>query len=236
MSAQIVGIARAADNQADRLAGAGLSLEAKRLRAKVAADLQKLEAEEPFDGSDHYLPFLYDEVATVCDYLSSGSVVLIDDPVALGERAAELADEVGQVYRNKLNNGAVLALPAPLYLRYRLDQPLWRERATIYLTRGDEPAEPAPDEVAVQFDFEPIQEADGQLETAVAFVKEWQQRGYRLLCTTHQVGRLEQILARHGAGRSTRRSTTSCRHRGGCTSSISDSPPASSCRRCGWPC
>jgi len=201
LSAQIVAeIARAADNQADRLAGAGLSLEAKRLRAKVAADLQKLEAEEPFDGSDHYLPFLYDEVATVCDYLSSGSVVLIDDPVALGERAAELADEVGQVYRNKLNNGAVLALPAPLYLRYRLDQPLWRERATIYLTRGDEPAEPAPDEVAVQFDFEPIQEADGQLETAVAFVKEWQQRGYRLLCTTHQVGRLEQILASHGVG------------------------------------
>jgi len=199
LSAEIVAeIARAADNQADRLGGAGRTLEAKRLRAKVAADLKKLEVEEPFDGSDHYLPFLYDEVCTLCDYLSKESVVLIDDPVALGERAAELADEVGQVYRTKLQTGAVLALPAPLYLRYRLDEPLWHDRPTIYLTAGDEPAEPAPDEVAVTFDFEPIGEADGQLDTAVALVKDWQQRGYRLLCTTHQVGRLEQILSSHG--------------------------------------
>ena len=194
----IAEIARAADNQADRLGGAGRSLEAKRLRAKVTADLKKLESEEPFDGSDHYLPFLYDEVSTLCDYLTKGSVVLVDDPNALGERSAELADEVGQVYRNKLNTGALVALPAPLYLRYRLDEPLWHKLPTIYLTPDDKPAEPAPEEVAVGFDFQPIEAVDGQLDQAIERVREWQEKAYRLLCTTHQVGRLEQILSSHG--------------------------------------
>ncbi len=182
-------IHRAAEQQAEQLAASGRQLEASRLRGKVAHDLRKLEAEEPFDGSDHYLPYLYDDVATVLDYLPPGAVVLVDEPEAVAERAEALADEVEAIYRDKLAAGAVLALPSPLYRRHDPARPLWYALPALELTAGAGEA---------TFELADVGAFDGDLETAVEAVRDWQREGYRLLCTTHQVGRLRQIL--HGRG------------------------------------
>ncbi len=191
-------IAFAVEHQVSQLAAAGRRLEAKRLRAKVAADLKRIEADEAFDGSDHYLPYLYEEVATLCDYLPPQAVVLVDEPAAVAARAAELAAEVDEVYRGKLATGAVLALPAPLYVRHEPDRPLWHQHRSIVLTAQDGRCVGAPNEVSATFQTTAVADFGGELDRAVGAIDAWRAAGNSLLVTTHQVGRLRQILSSRG--------------------------------------
>ncbi len=193
-------IADACERQATKLAEAGRTLEAKRLRARVTDDLRRLEGEEPFDGSDHYLPYLYDEVATLIDYLPSRTLVLVDEPDQLAARAEALREEVGEVYRAKLSAGALLALPGSLYLAHDPARPLWQRFPTVYFTADDAPTEAAPLRVDAHFDAEPATDFEGDLDAAVAALADWRDEGYRVLVTTHQVGRLRQVLGTRGVG------------------------------------
>ncbi|MBI2302271.1 MAG: transcription-repair coupling factor, partial [Armatimonadetes bacterium] len=45
---------------------------------------------------------------------------------------------------------------------------------------------------------QPMPAFDGNLAAATEALQGWRAEGYRLYCTTHQVGRLEQILSSHG--------------------------------------
>ncbi|NUP99559.1 MAG: hypothetical protein HUU35_06860, partial [Armatimonadetes bacterium] len=75
-------IAQAVEQHAGQLESAGRTMQAKRLRARVTADLEKLEHEVAFPTSDHYLPFLYQEVTTLFDYLPNNALVVVDSPEA----------------------------------------------------------------------------------------------------------------------------------------------------------
>ncbi|MCC7493291.1 MAG: transcription-repair coupling factor [Fimbriimonadaceae bacterium] len=193
-AATIAAISRSLESQVARLHAAGRSLEANRLKEKVTGDVRKLQDEEPFDGSDHYLPFLYDEVATVLDYLPPRSLVVVDDPAAVAARAAELASEVEEVYRTKLNTGSVVALPAPLYVAYDPQRPLWHDHPSVQFHHDGAPP------TAQAFEVLATPSCEGHLDQAIRQVQGWQDEGYRLLVTTHQGGRMRQILTSHGVG------------------------------------
>ncbi len=194
LDAEAVGaIGAACDEQAHELEAAGRTLEAKRLRARTARDLRRLEAEEAFDGSDHYLPFLYDEVATLVDYLPPDAVILVDEPTQLALRGEELAREIEVVYANKLAGGAVLALPAPIYLRYHPTQPPWAGLPTLEITAEPTVVQPPP----IDFGLEPLPDFSGELGRAMEALAAWREEGQRLLFLTHQTGRLRQILLTH---------------------------------------
>lgn len=186
-------IAGACEQQVARLEQLGRTVAAKRLRATVEADVARLAANEPFDGGDHYLPFLYDETATVVDYLPPDAVVVVDEPQEVTARAAELAQEIDEVYRRKLAAGALLALPSPLYLYHDPKAPLWRHLARIEL--ADEATDGM---VAASFETVRIPAFEGNLEAAAAAIREWRDQGLRLYATTHQVDRLLQILKARG--------------------------------------
>jgi transcription-repair coupling factor (superfamily II helicase) len=187
-AAAIAAIGQACERQAEQLDAAGRALEARRLRAKVARDLRRLEQGEPFDGSDHYLPFLYDEEATLVDYLPADALVVVDEPDHLGERAATLAREIDEVYRAKLAAGSVLALPGPLYVRFDAAQSPWAGQPTLALSAaGGAVAEPLPT-------------FGGDLGEATDAIARWRRAGWRLVFCTHQVGRLRQILGTRGVG------------------------------------
>jgi transcription-repair coupling factor (superfamily II helicase) len=190
----VAAINRAVEHQAGQLEAASRGLEARRLRARVARDLRRLEAEEPFDGSEHYLPFLYDEVATILDYLPPEALVLVDEPAALALRGSELAREIDEIYRTKLAGGAVLEVPAPLYQRHDPQRPLWRGQACLELTAEDSPS------AAARFETRPLPAFRGDLGQAMAAVAEWRAEHRRLVFLTHQVGRLRQILLTRGLG------------------------------------
>ncbi len=195
----VAAIGNAVEDQCGQLERQGRTLEAKRLRAKVARDLRRLEAEEAFDGSDQYLPFLYDEMATLIDYLPRDAVVLMDEPAHLAMRGVELSREIDEVYRNKLAGGAVLAVPAPLYLRHLPEQPLWAAHTQLALTADETPAPGVPDAVDQAFGVVSLPPFGGDLDRAMAAISQWTVERQRLLFLTHQVGRLRQILGTRGA-------------------------------------
>ena len=184
-------ISRTCELQASRLEKAGRRLEAKRLRGKVADDIRKLESHEPFDGGDHYLPFLYDEVATIIDYLPPDAMVVVDEPEALASRAEALAKEIDETYRAKISAGAVLSLPAPLFSYHDRKNPLWKRFAAIDL-------QDAVDGADAVFETQPLHTFDGDLTAVAAAIKSWRAAGQRVYCATHQTGRLQQIFVSRG--------------------------------------
>jgi len=138
-------IHQALAEQEQSLRAAGRDLDARRLRAKVEADLQRLQAGEPFDGMEHYLPYLYPTLDTLLDYVGPKALFFIDGPEHLSERAEQLAAEVERVYEARVARGSLLKLPTSLYLPFTASDPPWRAWPTVYLTQEASPRDPTTD-------------------------------------------------------------------------------------------
>jgi transcription-repair coupling factor (superfamily II helicase) len=192
-SAGLEAIRAALEEQEAELYAAGADLAARRLRGKVTEDLRRLAAGEFFDGMEHYLPYLYPHFATLLDYLEPAARVVVDDPVHLAARAQQLAAEVERVYTAKVERGAALKLPGALYLPFSPHEPPWQGHPTLYLTPGPEPFPAAPPEM-LSLPSQAIPEFQGDLDLLVQYLGTLRQERWRVLATTNQSRRLQQIL------------------------------------------
>lgn len=192
-SAGLDAIRAALAEQEAELYAAGADLAARRLQSKVTEDLRRLEAGEFFDGMEHYLPYLYPPVATLLDYLDPTARVVVDDPVHLAARAEQLAAEVERVYTTKIERGAALKLPGPLYQPFSLAQPPWQGHATLYLTAAADPL-PVLTDAIFHLATQAAPEFEGDLDLLAQHLEALRLDRWRVLATTNQTRRLQQIL------------------------------------------
>ncbi|MCK8824913.1 transcription-repair coupling factor [Fuchsiella alkaliacetigena] len=89
------------------LISASKEAEAQELLARYNEDLEKIKAEVVFPGIEQYLPFIYQDMATVIDYFGSGSLIF-DSPNRVCEQAFNLINDFNELRISLLNQGTVL--------------------------------------------------------------------------------------------------------------------------------
>jgi len=172
--------------------------EAKRLEEAVRQDLSRLSTSAPTAGLEHYLPFFFDGLASVLDYMPEDARIFVDEPVRVQSAADRLHGDVERDYVRGLRTGAHLRLPetaclSPVQLIERLPKPNG-ERRIIYLTLLQRDVPWAPRVPVVPFHTPPVESFAGQFDLLTDGLAEWQRTGHAVLVSSSRPEQTAEAL------------------------------------------
>ena len=179
--------------------------EAERLKARMEQDLEALRNLTATPSMMHYLPFIYSELDSLCDYLPSDAYLIVDEPVRIKSHAVQFEEDVHKAYDKGVKLGSLLRLPetacmpfAKLAARH-FSAP--RERPVVYLTMLQREVPWAPNAEVVRFRTPPVDSFGGKFELLVEGLAEWQREGRKLLVCAHEVAQTADVLRKRGLER-----------------------------------
>ena len=153
--------------------------------SSLCADIESLQQGSAFARLEHYLPYLYDEPASLLDFAPDNALVLFEEPDFLESTAQEIADTAEDNRADALSSSQISPdHPAP-YLPLSALEPSLNRLRQISLTNL--PAGEAPRI------FEPGERFGGQLRLMLNRVRQLRNRGDRAVIITEQVERLENL-------------------------------------------
>jgi transcription-repair coupling factor (superfamily II helicase) len=156
--------------------------EAKRLEEAVNEDLHRLSTAAHAAGLEHYLPFFYDRLSSLLDYLPENAFVFVDEPVRARSAAESLHSDVERQYILGLRTGTHLRLPETACLS--ADELVERleasgtHRRTAYLTLLAREVPWAPDTPVLPFHTPPVESFAGQFDLLADGLRDWQRTAH----------------------------------------------------------
>ncbi|MBM3472214.1 MAG: transcription-repair coupling factor [Armatimonadetes bacterium] len=154
--------------------------EARRLEEGVRNDLERLSTAAHAAGLEHYIPFFYDRLASVLDYVPQDGVVFVDEPVRAQSAADRLHTDVEREYSRGLRTGAHLRLPetaclSAAQLVERLADGMGTPCRVVYLTLMQREVPWAPSTPVVPFHTPPVESFAGHFDLLAEGLTRWQQ-------------------------------------------------------------
>ena len=153
--------------------------------SSISADIESLTQGSAFACLEHYLPYLYDQPASLLDYAPDNALILIEDPQFFEESALEIAGKA-EVNRAEAESSSQVSPNHPLpFLQWAtLNRDLERcSHAAFSNLQGG--AAPAP--------FEPGERFGGQLRLMLNQVRRHLNQSDSVVIMTEQVERLENL-------------------------------------------
>ncbi len=183
--------------------------EAERLRQRQDEDLELLQNLRPAETLVHYLPYVYDERATLGDYLPDDCLVVVDEPVRIASHGEGFYSDVEDSYRSGVKLGRHLRLPETACVPFKqlaattLSVPpqLQGRRRVLYLgmLRRDLPWDGEAEEL--EFATPPVDSFGGKFDLLVEGIQEWQKSGQHLLVCSGEPEKVTDALKGRGITR-----------------------------------
>ncbi len=191
------------ERELQQLRSKGKMREAERLAARMEEDLRNLEQLRPTPELVHYLPYIYSDPQSLCDYLPEDACLIVDEPVRTKAYAENFQEEVHKAYQTGIRLGNHLRLPdtmcmsfAELVARHlsssRLDSPI------IYLNMLQRQIPWAPHAPVVRFETPPVDSFGGKFDLLVEGLREWQNEGRCVLICASEPGQVAEVLDSRG--------------------------------------
>ncbi len=151
----------------------------------LSADIESLQQGSAFAHLEHYLPYLYDERASLLDYAPDNSLILLEEPNFLESTAKEIAETADENRADALSTSQISPEhPTPYLAWHVLECSLDR---LAHISLSNLPVGEAPRV------FEPGERFGGQLRPMLNRVRQLRSRGDRAVIITEQVERLENL-------------------------------------------
>ena len=171
---------------------------ARRLRGKVAHDLERMKQGVYFQGIEYYLPFIYQRPHTAFDYLPAGAAVIIDEPDGVAAEYQRFEQETAEAYRLRLEDGSLLPLPEPLYLPLDDGKRLLEGRSTLsfsLLETGPDGFAPEATARTVTCSATSVPQFSARTGELAEAIRRWQRDEQLVIISTLQGERLTELLA-----------------------------------------
>ncbi|MFL7810884.1 MAG: CarD family transcriptional regulator, partial [Anaerolineae bacterium] len=175
---------RVAERVAAQLTGHHLADE----RAELEAHREGLAAAMPFPGIEFYLPYLYTHPATLLDYLSPETMVVVDDPQELAAAWASLEEEAVDL-RDAAEGAEILPPEYPLpYITWDKWSEQLADRLVLALGYGEEKAHSHLADC-----FIPGAHFGGELKPLLGHIYTAQSEGGQVVVVSQQAQRLAEL-------------------------------------------
>ena len=175
---------RVAERVAAQLTGHHLADE----RAELEAHREGLAAAMPFPGIEFYLPYLYTHPATLLDYLSPETMVVVDDPQELAAAWASLEEEAVDL-RDAAEGAEILPPEYPLpYITWDEWSEQLADRLVLALGYGEEEAHSHLADC-----FIPGAHFGGELKPLLGHIYTAQSEGGQVVVVSQQAQRLAEL-------------------------------------------
>ncbi len=162
----------------------------------ITQDIDTLQHGQSFPSMEYYLPYLYDQPASLLDYAPDDALIVVDDAEELQEVMAEISEEAAYNHDNNLKTGL---LPDDYPIPY-LDMPTLSSdlaaRRVLYLNNTgrlpDQTSEAIVETSASRLFF-PGGRFGGQVRPVLNYARDRQQHGERVVMVTVQTDRLREL-------------------------------------------
>lgn len=155
------------------------------VRTPLEEDVQALEAGIPFPTLECYLPYFYQETATLLSYLPAEAQIILYHSEALPQRWSELLTEAEELRLRALAERApVSEAPIP-YISWEEWQGALASRPVLALNAGEEGP------LAELFTPEP--HFAGKLSEALGHLRQWTKLGDQVVVVSRQAARLADL-------------------------------------------
>lgn len=158
------------------------------VRAELEGHRRDLAAGVPFPGIEFYLPYFYAEPATLLDYVSDETLIVVDDPQELADAWAALEEEALDLHA-AAEEARMLPPDYPLpYVTWDEWAELLTDRPMLTLGHGEEEA------VSPLADcFVPGPRFGGQLKPVLDHIHDVQAQGGQVVVVSQQARRLVEL-------------------------------------------
>jgi transcription-repair coupling factor (superfamily II helicase) len=185
-------------------------------------DVQKMEEGICFPGSEFYLPYMYQQPASLLDYLPPGTLLFVDDRVSVQEELADIERRANQLRDERRAAGGPDALPSdypsPVF-EWRDMSASLGEKGAVALgglassdpdsesqggvgdrgpARGEQPGRRAAD---LSTAFSPGPRYGGQIKPLMDHLVRLYLNGQRAVIVSRQAARLAELWQEHGPAR-----------------------------------
>ncbi len=153
--------------------------------SSISADIEALCQGTAFACLEHYLPYVYDQPASLLDYAPENCLILCEEPHFLKQAAGEITESAES---NRLDaiSSAQIAAEHPLpYLAWEYLQTELRRLPRLELSNLAENG--------ASSSFDPGERFGGQLRLMLNQVRKYRNRGDRAVIITGQTERLENL-------------------------------------------
>ena len=168
--------------------------EALRIKEIIYQKLEELEEGLFFDGLEAYLPFFYENAVSFLDYFKEeDTMVFLDEPIRIEERANSVALEFEESMKHSLEKGYLL--PSQTKLLWQPNQlfcKLQRPNA-IALTTLEHKIKCIKVNHSYAFNVQNINSYKNNFELLIKDLTQWKKGGYRVLLLSSSRTRAERL-------------------------------------------
>lgn len=164
--------------------GSGNSKSVARLREKAAEILEKVVGQAYFPGIDQYLPYFYNEPASLFDYLPANGLIMLDDPQRSLQAAEQLATELQETQSTLFAQGELLSGQAGLIFDFSQMLPALLRRMVSFSLFFHPALTHYPYRKNFSVAVKPAPRFHGQWDMLCSEVLEWRKNNYRTVILT----------------------------------------------------
>ncbi|NMD33453.1 MAG: transcription-repair coupling factor [Firmicutes bacterium] len=182
-----------------RLHRKGEESTAAKLKASTGQHLNRLSEPGGLDLLSSHFSFFYDEGASLFDYLPPESLILVEEPAAIFEKAADLHRELLRHYGNIFARGEML--PGRFYPYWQIEELLASVSNLVALSLFPSSAGSLKISRELSLEGKSMAHYHGQWDLLKADFQEWTAAAYRVAftaATPERAGGLQQILREQG--------------------------------------
>ncbi len=167
------------------------------IREQLRLDVENLHQGHSFHGIEWYLPYFYDQPATLLDYLTDDATLEVDDAIDLFATLSELESQAGGLCYELQHSGELPHnFATSFFTTDELRQKLL-DRKPLLLGYGDLYGKSGTANTPLARCFAPGPRLGGKLKQIVAEVAQHQAEGHRTVLVTRQAARLQEALQEH---------------------------------------
>ena len=167
---------------------------AERLSEKVEQDILALENGHLSGRLQYYLPYMFEERASLLDYLPDSTVVVTEEPQQVDYAFERVSQEVESRYLSGLRHGGLLPLPHSLYASFSAAKKRLKQFGGAAVERLRMESSPA--DFALTCSQPPP--FMGRVDEIAASIQKWQREGKHVVAATRQDRRLAELLGEAG--------------------------------------
>lgn len=164
------------------------------VREQIRVEVEQLAQGHSFHGIEWYVPYFYDQPASLLDYMTEDTTLIVDDASELFATLHELENQAENLRQELIRSSELPQDFAPNYFTSEEIRTKLLERQPLLLGYGDLHGKVTSANTPLARSFAPGPRHSGKTKQFIADIVQQRQEGHRTVLASRQAARLQELL------------------------------------------
>jgi len=167
----------------------------------LLSDAEKFSENRYFSSADKYMPFIYDKLYTIFDYIDNDTIIFFDEAKMLSETMKISADTQGEIISDMLSKGLFPKTKSPYLLDYQDMVSICEKKLFISLSSLSHSCPSYSPKSLLGITARTLQSYNGKIDFLIDDIKYWKKNLYKItlvLSSDVKINNMISLLNEHG--------------------------------------